>query len=122
MTKEAALYSFFSGFGIPAFATQADADTAFPYLVYEPNIAAYGDGPRQIVVNLWYHGEREDVINAKVREISGKIGLGGLYLPCDGGAVIIRRGENFAQAQRDAADDKIRGRYINVTAEYLTPN
>lgn len=122
MTKEAALYGFFSGFGIPAFATQAPADTAFPYLVYEPNTAAYGDGEVGIVVNLWYHGGREDVINAKAREISKKIGMGGIYLPCDGGAVIIRRGTPFAQAQSDAADDKIRGRYITLTAEYITPD
>nr|DAU58511.1 MAG TPA: hypothetical protein [Caudoviricetes sp.] len=122
MTKEAALYGFFSGFGIPAFATQSPADTALPYLVYEPNTAAYGDGEVVIVVNLWYHGEREDVINAKAREISQKIGMGGIYLPCDGGAVIIRRGTPFAQAQSDAADDKIRGRYITLTAEYITPD
>ena len=38
MTKAAALYSFFSGFGVSAFPTQAEPGTAFPYLVYEPNI------------------------------------------------------------------------------------
>ena len=53
MTKAAALYAFFSGFGLPAYPTAAEADTAFPYLVYEPNIGSIEDGSIPIAVNLW---------------------------------------------------------------------
>lgn len=122
MTKTAALNSFFSSFEISAFPTQAPADTAFPYLVYEPNVGAINDGPIPITVNLWYYGSEEAAINAKVQEISAKIGLGGLYVPCDGGAILIQRGTPFAQAQTDQASEYIKGRYIQLTAEYLTEN
>lgn len=119
MTKAAALHSFFSGFGLQAFPTQAEPDTAFPYLVYEPNIGCFEDGEIPITVNLWYYGDAEAPINAKVQELSTAIG-GGVYVACDGGAVLIQRGTPFSQTQTDQADDKIKGRYIQVTAYYLT--
>lgn len=119
MTKAAALYAFFSGFGLPAFPSTAEADTAFPYLVYEPNIGSIDDGSIPIVVNLWYYGKSEIDINAKVQEISTTIG-GGVYIPCEGGAVLIQRGTPFSQAQTDQADDNIKGRYLQITADYLT--
>lgn len=121
MTKTAALYNFFSGFGLEAFPTQAEPNTAFPYLVYEPNTGCLDDGEIPIIVNLWYYGDNEKNINAKVQELSTAIG-GGVYVPCDGGAILIRRGSPFSQAQTDQADDKIKGRYIQLTAEYLTLN
>lgn len=122
MTKAAALYNFFSGFGVTAFPTQAEPGTAFPYLVYEPNIGSWDDGAIPIAVNLWYYGDAESPINAKVSEISAKIGMGGVYVPCDGGAVLIQRSTPFSQPVTDQADDKIKGRYIQLTAEYLTPD
>lgn len=120
MTKAAALFNFFSGFGLSAFPTQAEPDTAFPYLVYEPNIGSIDDGPLPIVVNLWYYGDEETPINAKVQEISKKIGMGGMFVPCDGGAILIQRGSPFSQPQSDQADDNIKGRYLQLTAEYFT--
>lgn len=119
MTKAAALHSFFSGFGLKAFPTQAEPDTAFPYLVYEPNIGSIEDGAIPIVINLWYYGDAETPINAKVQEISTTIS-GGVYVPFDGGAILIQRGSPFSQTQTDQADDKIKGRYIQLTAEYLS--
>ena len=122
MTKAAALYSFFSSFSWPAFATQAEADTAFPYLVYEPNIGAIDDGPIAIAVNLWDYGGSENNVNAKAQEISDTIGLGGVVVPGDGGAILIQRSTPFPQKITDQADDNIRGRYLQITAEYLTEN
>lgn len=120
MTKAAALYSFFSGFGLKAFPTQAEENTAFPYLVYEPNIGSFDDGPIPLTVNLWYYGTEEAPINAKVQEISKAIGMGGVYVPYDEGAILIQRATPFSQPQTDQADDKIKGRYIQLTAEYLS--
>lgn len=120
MTKAAALYAFFSGFGIPAYPTEAEAGATFPYLVYEPNIGAYDDDNIAIVANLWYYGQGETAINAKVQEISAALGMGGVYLPCDGGAVYLQRGKPFSQPQTDQADSNIKGRYIQITAMYLT--
>lgn len=120
MTKAAALYDFWASFGWTTFATQAEAGTAFPYLVYEPNIGAIDDGPVPIDVNLWDYGQSETTINAKTQEIADKISLGGIYIPCDGGAILIQRASPFSQKMTDQASDYIRGRLLHVTAEYLT--
>lgn len=120
MTKAEALHSFMSSFGISAYPNQAEADAAFPYLVYEQTIGSIDDGAMSIVINLWYYGDSLLPIVSKSEEMSKAIGLGGVYVPCDGGAILIQRGTPFSQPQTDAADDKIKGRYINITAEFLT--
>ena len=75
-----------------------------------------------LVVNLWYYGDSLLPIVNKTEEISKAIGMGGVYVPCDGGALLIQRGSPFSQPQTDAADNKIKGRYINVTVDFLTKN
>jgi hypothetical protein len=41
-------------------------------------------------------------------------------LPCDGGAVWIKRGSPFAQRIKNTSDDMIKRRYINLSAEFFT--
>lgn len=120
MTKGQALQEFFSSFGLTAYpSTAIPSDAAFPFLTYEAAFGGYGDAPA-LTVNLWYYTESEAIPNAKAQEISARIGLGGMMLPCDGGAIWIRRGSPFAQAIRDEADPIIKRRYLNVIAEYMT--
>lgn len=120
MTKGAALQQFFSSFGISAYPTEdVPKDAAFPWLTYETITGAWGDSVG-ITVNLWYYSERNVEINAKAQELSAAIGLGGKIIPCDGGAIWIKRGSPWCQSIRDEADDKIKRRYINITLEYLT--
>lgn len=120
MTKAEALHAFMSGFGLTAYPNQAESGAAFPYLVYEQSIGSLADGAVSIAVNLWYYGDSYLPVTDKAQEIAGAVGLGGVYVPCDGGAILIRRGKPFSQAQTDAADDRIKGRYLLLTAEYLT--
>lgn len=125
MTKAEALHAFMSGFAWTAYPNQATIgadgkDPAFPYLVYEQNIGSIDDGPVAIVINLWdYSSNPQSVLN-KTQEISDTIGLGGIYLHCDNGAILIQRGSPFSQAQTDQASEYIQGRYLQITAEYLT--
>lgn len=124
MTKEAALYAFFSTFGIPAYAeTSVPSDAEFPYLTYSLTTAAFGEGDVNITVNLWYYTDSETVVNAKAREIGTVIGRGGRIVFCDDGAIWIKRGSPFSQAVEGQGDnDKIKRRYINVDLEYITEN
>lgn len=121
-TKAAAVYGFLSGFGIPAYAAASVPDDATePYLTYALPVGAWGDAEMAMEVNLWYYGDGEKAPNAKVQEISDAIGLGGVLLPCDGGAVWVKRGSPFAQSVTDGTtDDKIKRRYINIDLEYIT--
>lgn len=123
MTKEAALKAFFSSFGIPAYpATGLPQDVIFPYLTYEPITSAWDGGEVGITVNLWYFTTQESPPNAKARELSEAIGLGGVSLPCDGGFIWLKRGSPWCQNLSDETDKNIKRRYINVTAEYMTIN
>lgn len=126
MTKDKALYAFFSGFGIPAYPStsvvneKGEADVVFPYLTYTPVFDAWGGGPVSLTVNLWYYTESEAVPNAKAEELSQAIGMGGVRVPCDEGVIWLKRGSPWCQSLADEIDPAIKRRYINVTAEYMT--
>lgn len=123
MTKEAALKSFFSGFGISAYpSTAVPDDVIFPYLTYEVITSAFDGEPVGLTVNLWYFTTQEGPPNAKARELSEAIGPGGKTLPCDGGYIWLKRGAPWCQSLTDETSKNIKRRYINVTAEYLTLN
>lgn len=121
MTKGAAMHSFFSGFGIPAYAsTSVPEDAGFPYLTYTPIFDSWG-GQVSLTVNLWYLTESEAVPNAKAQEISDSLN-GGKYVLCDGGALLLSCGSPFCQSLSDESNANIKRRYINITAEFLTLN
>lgn len=123
MTKAAALYQFFSGFGMPAYAASSvPEDVNFPYLTYELSTSAWNGGEVGLTVNLWFYTESEAIPNAKAQELSEDIGYGGVTIPCDGGLIWLKRGSPWCQSLKDDTDQNIKRRYINVTAEYLTLN
>lgn len=121
MTKGKALHGFFSNFGMSAYAASAvPDDVVLPYLTYELVTSAWEEGEVSITVNLWFHTESEAEPNAKVSEMSAAIGMGGVLLGCDGGAIWLKRGSPWCQSLSDAASKDIKRRYLNITAEYLT--
>lgn len=122
MTKEAALQAFFERF-LPSYAASAvPEDVVFPYLTYELITSAWEEGEVGLTVNLWYYTTSEAAPNAKAREISEAIGLGGVQLPCDGGTIWLTRGSPWCQNLMDSSDPMIKRRYLNITANYNTVN
>lgn len=122
MTKEAALQSFFEKF-LPSYAASAvPEDVVFPYLTYELITGAWEEGEVGLTVNLWYYTTSEATPNAKVREISEAIGLGGVQVPCDDGTIWFTRGSPWSQSLTDDSDIRIKRRYLNITANYNTLN
>lgn len=123
MTKAAAIYQFFSGFGIHGYPETSVPDgAAFPYLTYELVTSPFEDGEVSMTVNLWYRTTSESAPNAKAQELSDAIGRGGVLLPCDGGYVWLKRGRPWCRSAGDDNDPVIKRRVINVYAEYLTKN
>lgn len=123
MTKAAALYQFFSGFGMPAYAASSvPEDVTFPYLTYELITSSWEGGEVGLTVNLWFYTTSEAIPNAKAQELSETIGYGGVTIPCDNGFIWLKRGSPWCQSLKDDTDQNIKRRYINVTAEYLTLN
>lgn len=122
MTKEAALQAFFEQF-LPSYAASAvPDDVEFPYLTYELITSAWEEGEVGLTVNLWYYTTSEATPNAKAREISETIGLGGIQVPCDGGSIWFTRGSPWCQSLTDSTDSRIKRRYLNITANYNTLN
>lgn len=120
MTPEAAVYEFFSGFSIPAYAaTSVPDDAGFPYITYELAVDDFSGGEVALAMDIWYRGDSEAEPNAKAREISKAL-IGCKCIPCDGGGIILKKGSPFCQCMGDTADDKIKRRHINVTAEFIT--
>lgn len=120
MTKAAAIYQFWNSFGLTAYEENTvPTDAAFPYITYQLVTDSF-DREIPLTVSLWYRSENWTSINAKTEEISQKISRGGKIIPCDGGAIWLKRGQPFAQSMGDESDDLIKRKYLNITAEFIT--
>lgn len=120
MTKAAAIYQFWSGFGLTAYEENTvPTDAAFPYITYQL-VTDIFDREIPLTASIWYRSESWMAINAKMDEISQKISRGGKIIPCDGGAIWLKRGQPFAQSMGDESDDLIKRKYLNITAEFMT--
>lgn len=120
MTKDQALQAWFEQFMAAYPATSVPSDAVFPWLTYEYADSSWEEGEVGLTVNLWFYTESEAVPNEKARELSRAIGPGGVTIPCDSGLIWLKRGSPWCQSLREETDPRIRRRYINITAEYLT--
>ena len=120
MTKAAAIYQFWSSFGLTAYEENTvPTDAVFPYITYQlVTDSFYREIP--ITASLWYRSESWTAINAKTEEISQTISRGGKIISCDGGAIWLKRGQPFAQKMGDESDNLIKRKYLNITAEFMT--
>ena len=120
MTKAAAIYQFWSSFGLTAYEENTvPTDADFPYITYQLVTDSF-DREIPLTASLWYRSESWTSINAKTEEISQKISRGGKIIACDGGASWLKRGQPFAQSMGDESDDLIKRKYLNITAEFMT--
>ena len=120
MTKAAAIYQFWSSFGLTAYEENTvPTDASFPYITYQLVTDSF-DREIPLTASIWYRSESWAGINAKTEEISQKISRGGKIIPCDGGAIWLKRGQPFAQSMGDESDDLIKRKYLNITAEFMT--
>ena len=120
MTKAAAIYQFWNSFGLTAYEENTVPDDAvFPYITYQlVTDSFYREIP--LAASIWYRSESWTDINGKTEEISQTISRGGKVIPCDGGAIWLKRGQPFAQNMGDESDDLIKRKYLNITAEFMT--
>ena len=120
MTKAAAIYQFWSSFGLTAYEENTvPTDAAFPYITYQLVTDSF-DREIPLTASLWYRSEIWTAINDKTEEISQKISRGGKIIPCDGGAIWLKRGQPFAQNMGDESDNLIKRKYLNITAEFMS--
>ena len=115
-----ALNDFFSSFGLPAYPTDAvPDDVKYPWITYEYKTGSYGDEV-SIAATIWYHTESEATPNAKAKEIGDRIGLGGIMLEAEGGAIWLKKDAPWCQSLTDENDRAAKGRQLLIRAEFLT--
>jgi hypothetical protein len=121
MTKEQALHQFFNQFGITGYRnTSVPDDVIFPFLTYDTPISSFEEDPVSITLNLYFYTDSEADPDAKAEQIRQAIGMGGVLLNCDGGAIWLKWGAPWCQSLVDETNRNIKRRYINITAEYFT--
>ena len=122
MNKEQALQSFWSGFGLTAYdensVPSGENKPSYPYITYNVITGSFGSD-LTLTASLWYKSSSWAAITEKANEISRAIGLGGVILTYDDGAIWIKRGDSFAQRMNDP-NDPIRRIYLNIIAEYIS--
>ena len=118
MTKEAALTNFFESFASAAYEeTNVPSDAEYPRITYSVSI---GEPMVEtaLYASVWYYSEAWVNCNAKVEEIRRRLGAGGILIPCDNGAIWLKRGSPFALNMPDE-NDMIRRKYLNIVAQYI---
>lgn len=119
MTKDMALYAFYSSFGLPAYDENTVPDGAeLPYITYQFAESDF-DNNVMLSASLWYRSTSWAAIQDKADAINDYIGRGGVMLPFDGGAIWLRRGSPFSQRMDEPSDDSVRRILLNLTAEYV---
>lgn len=120
LSKAAAMQRFLESFGIPVYGETSVPDKAsFPYMTYIMNWSSWFGERATIEVDLWYRGFAEKPANDKADEIARAL-VGGIIIPCDGGAMWVNAGDPFCQAMGDPEDAQIRRRYIILTVDFVT--
>lgn len=122
MDKAQALYSFWSGFTLPAYDENSVPDTAvMPYITYSTITDSF-ENVVNLSGSLYYKSMSWAAISKKAEEIADYITTGGKVIKLDSGYVWICRGVPFAQRMGEENDDTVRRIVINLQAEYLTEN
>lgn len=126
MTKESALYKFWSGFGIPAYEENnvftLEKAPNYPYITYEVQTDSFEGGSIPLSASIWYRSTSWTEINEMKRKVSERIGNGGTIIKCDDGGIWLTRSTPFAQNMGDDTDDMVKRVLINVTAQFITTN
>lgn len=124
MTKAAALFNFFSSFGIDAYEENSvyalEKQPDFPYITYELKTDCLSESDTMISFSVWYRSTSWTAANAMAETISKAIGYGGKVISCDDGYIWIKRGSPFAQSMGDPSDDMIKRKYCTLSVSFLT--
>lgn len=119
MNKYEAIHSFWNSFDIPAYEENTvPKDAKLPYITYEVVTNVLSEYQTALTAHVWDKSSGWKYLNSKVEEI-GKA-LNGTRLVCDEGYIMLYRGEPFTNNTVDSEDNTIKGKYLNITADFIT--
>lgn len=118
MDKAQALYNFWASFQLPAYdENRVPEDASMPYITYETGTDTFGN-EIALTASLFYKSTSWSKITRKAFEVSKRIGMGGLVIATEEGALWIKRGTPFTQ-RMSGDNDSIRRIVINITVEFF---
>lgn len=113
-----AMYKFWNSFDIPAHVEyQVPVTAELPYITYTLGSNDFKDNGLQ-QVRVWYKTSSMVSINAKLDDITSRIGEG-IRLPLPNGNIIIYKGTPLVQFQ-PSDDPSLKIAYCNFEVSYLT--
>ena len=119
MDKLQAYNQFWNSFGIPAYDEGSVPDGAMqPYITYSAASDGF-DNAVYLSASLWYRDTSWVDITQKEKEISERIGRGGINVPYDNGAFWMVKGSPWAQRMADPNDDMIRRIVLQLNVEFF---
>ena len=123
MNQLQAYQSFWASFGLTAYDENTVPDDAMSvnngkYITYEMSDSEF-DYPVALTASIWYKSYSWAEISQKELAIARDISRGGKLVPCDGGAIWIKKGSPWAQRMADSSSDSIRRIILNVEVEFL---
>ncbi len=119
MTKEQALHSFWSQFGIKAYdSNTVPEDAELPRITYNV-ITDNFDSPNVLNASIWDRSRSWESVTNILHTLEQNLGYGGQTITYDSGMMWVKRGRPFAQRMSDP-DDSIRRIFINIEVEYIS--
>lgn len=125
MTIEQAIHKFWSSFGLTAYDENSVPDNAkLPYVTYSVNVGDITSGPVTLQSSLWYRSMSWKEITQKSEEIRNYLGIGGVMIEHDDGAIWIKRGNTFSQraaagSSESEKDSSTRRVVLTVDIEFI---
>ena len=119
--KWQALNAFWNSFSLNAYDENTVPDDAvMPYITFNGATDSW-DYDVPTTASIWYRSSSWASISQKAEEIAKAIGEHGYYItPIDGGYMVIKKGNVFAQRMNDPDDDGVRRILLSVLINYLT--
>lgn len=120
MTKDEALYSFYSSFDLPTYdENTVPTDAKMPYITYNVALDRIGNTV-YLSASLWYRSNSWVKIQSKAAEIAKRLSNGGVILPLNEGYLWLVQGSPFSQRMSEPSDNEVRRIVLNIQAEFLT--
>ena len=108
----AALKTFFSGFGLPAYAVgSVPENVQLPYITYSVNVPEW-NRKASVYAQVWDRTKSNAGIIAKADQITQAIGDAGTRIPFEGGYLVIWPETPLVQIM---VDGDFRSAYINLS-------
>lgn len=114
----AALYKFYSGFGLPAYEVNTvPDDVTLPYITYS-YVEPEWETPASHYAQVYMRTTKNTELLEKAGEIVSSIGLS-KRLPCEGGCVMLHPSSPLVQILISESSPDIRCAYINLQLDAL---